>query len=60
MAKPIEQLTPPIYRVPFTQPKRPEYSTTACDVCDQWEATVQFKRTKLCDECASEEGIKIL
>ena len=36
------------------------YVTTACDVCDKWEATVKFNKTKLCDDCASEEGIERL
>lgn len=44
----------PIMEVPLT------WSTTCCDVCGMYEATVQFRHTKLCDKCASEEGIKLL
>jgi predicted GH43/DUF377 family glycosyl hydrolase len=32
----------------------------ACDVCDQYESIVKFKNTLLCEECADEEGIKII
>jgi hypothetical protein len=33
---------------------------TACDVCNDYESVVKFKNTLLCEECANEEGIKIL
>lgn len=36
------------------------WSTTCCDVCGMYEATVQFRHTKLCDKCAAEEEIKLL
>lgn len=36
------------------------YASTCCDVCGVYEATVQFRRTKLCDKCAEEEEIRLL
>jgi hypothetical protein len=33
---------------------------TVCDVCDQYDPVLKFKNTLLCEECANEEGIKII
>jgi hypothetical protein len=64
MAKRIEDIENPMIQIGYAQYhtyKEPStYPSTACDVCDRFEATVQFKQTCLCDSCAAEEGIKVL
>ena len=49
MPRPFIPYEPPIH-----------YLNTGCDVCSKWEATVQFRQIKLCNECASEEQIRVL
>jgi hypothetical protein len=56
---------PDIIRVNLTgYPKNINQSykiiNTACDVCNDYEPVLKFKNTLLCEECANEEGIKIL
>ena len=57
-AKELENKVIPLY--PRIIRKKRNYINTGCDVCEEWEATVKFKNTKLCDTCAREEGIVIL
>jgi hypothetical protein len=33
---------------------------TFCDVCEKEHAVVKLNGTKLCDDCAAEEGIEVL
>lgn len=36
------------------------YIDTACDACNDLEATVEFRGVKLCDVCAAENGVRVL
>lgn len=40
---------------------KPYYHTiNACQVCDSYEAVVKVGKSKLCSECALEEGVTLL
>lgn len=49
----------PTYRYPIMEVPM-VWTSTCCDVCGMYEATVQFRHNKLCDKCAAEEDIKLL
>jgi hypothetical protein len=48
------------YPMPIRHPRFPTSIPDACDVCDTFEARVRFGRTRLCEDCAREEGIELL